>query len=376
VSSSDTERVRVSTLELFFDLVFVFTITQLTSVLAEHPTGEGLLQVVLMLTVIWWMYDAFAWLTNAIPPERPARRLFLLAGMAAFFVVSLAIPGAFTDEGVAFAAAYIVVVCVHTGLYVGAAAFPTFAAVLGFARFNIVTALLVLAAALVGDDAIEYALWLLAIAVIVVTPWLIGGSGDPGIQVSHFVERHGLVVIIALGESVVAVGIGASHLPVTVEMVAIAVLGLALSACLWWAYFGGGEEAAERAFTATRGGARIRAAIFGFFYCHLLMLLGIIAIAAALESAIAHPFDALDFARALSLGGGTALFLAGEVLFSRLLGIARAGGRAVAAALALATIPLGTVSALLQLAVLTAALALCLIAEAQGESRRLISPAA
>jgi low temperature requirement protein LtrA len=207
--------------------------------------------------------------------------------------------------------------------------------------------------------------------VIVVTPWVTTGPSDPGIQVSHFVERHGLVVIIALGESVVAVGIGASHLPVTIEMVAIAVLGLGLSACLWWAYFGGGEEAAERAFTATYGRGRMRAAILGFFYCHLLMLLGIIAIAAALESAIAHPFDALGFARALSLGGGTALFLAGEVLSSRLLGIGGAGGRTVAAALALATIPLGTFSALVQLGALTCALALCLVAEAQGERRRI-----
>jgi low temperature requirement protein LtrA len=329
-----------------------------------------------MLTVIWWMYDGFAWLTNAMPPERPARRLFLLAGMAAFFVVSLAVPRAFSDEGIAFAAAYLVVVCVHAGLYVGAAAFPTVGAVFRLTRFNLAIALLIFAGALVGDDAIEYALWLLALAVIVVAPRLIGVSGDPGIEVTHFVERHGLVVIIALGESVVAVGIGASHLPITVEMVAIAALGLALSACLWWAYFGEGDEAAERAFTATRGRGRMRAAIFGFFYCHLLMLLGIIAIAAALESAIAHPFDALDFALALSLGGGAALFLAGEVLFSRVLGIARARGRAAAAALALATIPLGTVSALLQLGVLTVALALCLVAEAQGESERLIRRAA
>jgi low temperature requirement protein LtrA len=356
------EQVRVSTLELFFDLVFVFTITQLTSVLADEPTAKGVLRVVLMLTAIWWMYDAFAWLTNAMPPNRLARRLFLLGGMACFFVLSLAIPRAFSGDGVTFAIAYLVVICVHAGLYTGAAAWPTFRDVLGFARFNATAAVLILAAGIVGGTW-QYVLWAAALAVIVSVRWLLHGPGDP-ITASHFVERHGLVVIVALGESVVAVGIGARSQSVSGEMIAVAVLGLALSACLWWTYFGGDEEEAERAMAATPVPNRARVALDGFYSAHLLILFGIIAVAAALEQAIAHPFDPLDFAHALFLGGGAAGFLLGDVLFCRVLAIPHSVWRIVGAALALATIPLGTAgSALLQLAALVLALAACLAAE-------------
>jgi len=108
---------RVSTLELFFDLVFVFTITQLTTVLSDDPTPRGLLRVVLMLGVIWWMYDAYAWLTNAVAPDRTARRLLLLGGMAGFLVLAMSVPQAFSGGGVAFGLACLVVVCVHAGLF-------------------------------------------------------------------------------------------------------------------------------------------------------------------------------------------------------------------------------------------------------------------
>jgi low temperature requirement protein LtrA len=362
-SASSDDEVRVSTLELFFDLVFVFTITQLTAVLAGHPDGERLLQVTLMLAVIWWMYDAFAWLTNAMPPDRAARQLFLLAGMAAFFVISLTIPHAFGEDGVAFALAYLVVVAVHAGLYRGAAAWPTLRDVWRFARFNVAIAGLIMVGAAIGDDAAEYALWLVAVAAIFVGRLLIRPS-DP-IKPSHFIERHGLVVIVALGESVVAVGIGASHGDaVDVGLVVVAVLGLALSACLWWVYFGGDEERAVRAFAAIPLERRAPLSIDAFYYAHGLILLGIVAVAAALEHAIDDPGHTLDFALALALGAGTAAFLAGDVLFCRILRMTVSGWRLVAAALALATIPLGTAgSAVLQLAVLVAALGVCVACE-------------
>jgi low temperature requirement protein LtrA len=361
VTTAD-EEVRVSTLELFFDLVFVFTITQLTALLAEHPDAERLLQVVLMLVVIWWMYDGFAWLTNAIPPNRPVRQLFLLGGMAGFLVISLTIPHAFGDDGVAFAIAFLVIVVVHAGLFRGAVAWPTWRDVWRLARFNILIGLLILGGALIGDDAWEYALWMVALGII----WLVPRLAEPSdpIRPSHFIERHGLVVIIALGESVVAVGIGASGEDVDPGLVAIAVLGLALSASFWWIYFGGDEERAERAFAAVPPDQRAPLAVNAFYYAHLLIILGIIAVAAALEHAIAEPGHALDFELALALGAGAALFVAGDVLFCRLLRMSVAGWRLLAAALALATIPLGTSgSALLQLAVLVGALALCVACE-------------
>jgi low temperature requirement protein LtrA len=357
------DELRVSTLELFFDLVFVFTITQLTAVLVAKPTGESLAQVVLMLTAIWWMYGAFAWLTNAVPPDRTALRLPLLAGMLAFFAISLTIPTAFGENGVVFACAYLVVIAVHTVLYMQAAGW-TVAGVWSFARMNMVAGALILVGAIIGG-ATEYALWSVAVAIFALVPALVPEEAG-WLRPSHFVERHGLVVMVALGESVVAVGIGASHIDLTWQLLAVASLGLTLSAELWWVYFMGDDREAEdalRAMTPTRW--EFYVANVAYYWAHLLMLLGIIGLAAGLERAIGHAFDPLSFARALELGGGTALYLAGHAVFRAVLGLSFKPWRALAAVLALGTIPLGTAtSALAQLAVLVAALGACMVAEA------------
>src|SRR5918995_940979 len=311
--AAQDQEVRVSTLELFFDLVFVFTITQLTAVLAGEPTGESLGQVVLMLILIWWMYGGFLWLTNAVPPNRTPLRLLLLSGMATFFAISLAIPNAFDGDGVIFAGAYLAVVIIHMGLYMQSATWSV-AGVWSFARLNLVQAILVLAGAIAGGEW-QYISWGLAVLIIAATPALITESGG-WIRSSHFVERHGLVVIVALGESVVAIGIGASHLEVNAELLAVAALGLVLAAELWWTYFGGDGEEAERALRVTRPKLRTWLLVnAAYYWAHLLLLLGIIAVAAGLEHAIAHAFDSLSFARALTLGGGAALFFCGHVLY-------------------------------------------------------------
>jgi low temperature requirement protein LtrA len=358
------EEVRVSSIELFFDLVFVFTITQLTALLASAPNGESLGQIALMLTSIWWMYAAFAWLTNAVPPDRAALRLPLLAGMAAFFAISLTIPTAFSGDGVVFAGAYLVVIAVHTVLYTQSASWSV-AGVWSFARMNLVAGGLILAGTIIGGAA-EYVLWGLAVPIFAITPALVPESAG-WIKPSHFVERHGLVVIVALGESVVAVGIGASGLGITWQMLAVATLGLALTAELWWVYFGGDDQEAEgalRRMTPTR--REFFSANLAYYWAHLLILLGIVCVAAALERAIAHPYDSLDFARALALGGGTAVYLLGHALFRRFLGLSFRPWRGLGILLALATIPLGTsASALAQLAVLVAALGVCLAAEGE-----------
>jgi low temperature requirement protein LtrA len=351
--------VRVSTLELFFDLVFVFTITQLTSVLAHDPHWDGLLRVVVMLVVIWWMYGGYAWLTNVVAPDRLAYQFLLLGGMAAFLVVSLAVPTAFDGGGLAFGLGYLAVVLIHAGLFTRSQAGEAASAILKVAPLNLAAALAITLAGVVGDVPRDV-LWGLAVAVIVL-PSL--RPPDPRFQLNptHFVERHGLVVIVALGESVVAVGIGASAHPLTTGLVAVAILGLALSACFWWAYFGEGED--ERALAAMVGAGRDRArlALFGFYHWHLLILLGIIGLSSALERAIGHPSGSLVVGRAVELGGGAALFLIGDAMFRRTLRIGTARWRLAAAALALATIPLGTAgSALLQLVALTVAIGACL----------------
>jgi low temperature requirement protein LtrA len=353
---------RVSTLELFFDLVFVFTITQLTSLLSDDPSARGLLRVVLILGVIFWMYGGYAWLTNAVMPDRVTRRVVLLAGMAGFLVLALAIPRAFSSGDLAFGLAYLLVVAIHTGLYSRAGVAPTLRALLRLAPLNLVSALLVLAAVVVAGTA-GYLLWAAAFTLEWVTP-ILAGTGGFRVAPAHFVERHGLVVIVALGESIVAIGIGAADLPVDLALTSVAVLGLLLAACLWWAYFGGDDTRAEHALDAVPQERRGAVAVRAFGYCHLVMLLGIIALAAGLKDAIGHAFDRLDLAHALLLSGGAALFLAGDVLFRRVLRIGPGQARAAAAALALATVPLGlTVSALAQLVVLVAALGGSLLAE-------------
>jgi low temperature requirement protein LtrA len=358
---------RVSTLELFFDLVFVFTITQLTTVLVDEPNGRGLAQVVLMLGLIWWMYGGYAWLTNAVAPDSTGRRFLLLGGMAGFLVMALSIPDAFDGSGAAFGIAYLGVVLIHAGLFTRASSEGAARAILGLAPYNIGTALLALAGGVAGGDA-TYVLWGLAFLGEWVAPRFSAPVGDFAVAPAHFVERHGLVVIVAIGESVVAIGIGASGLAVDVELAAVAVLGLLLSACLWWAYFGGGDdERAERALATAPPGRRSLMALNGFGVWHMPILLGIIAAAAGIKKVTGHPGEHLHFAQALSLGGGVALFMLGDLLFRRTLAIGALRWRSAAVAAALVTLPLGLgVSAAAQLLALVAFMAAALALDARS----------
>ncbi len=369
MSAPAGEAARVSTLELFFDLVFVFTITQLTAVLFADPTARGLLRVSLMLGVIWYMYGGYAWLTNAVAPDRAGRRLLLLGGMAAFLVLALTIPRAFSGGGPAFGLAYVAAVAVHAALFTRAASGGVVRAILRLAPFNLASALLVLFAETLGGAA-EYAVWALALALQWTASRLASGGGFE-VAPAHFVERHGLVVLIALGESVVAVGTGALRLPVDAPLAGVAVLGLGLNACLWWAYFGGDDGRAERALDEAARARRPALALTAFGYGHLPLLLGVIAVASALREATGRPFADLDGPRALALAGGVSLFLLGEALFRRSLGIGLGRWRAVMGVLALATIPLGVaVAAVAQLAALVGLLVAGFAAEYAAAKRR------
>jgi len=361
--AADPEPGRVSTLELFFDLVFVFTITQLTTVLVTDPTPRGVLQVALMLGVIWWMYGGYAWLTNAVAPDGTGRRLLLLGGMAAFLLLALVIPRAFAGGGAAFGLAYLVVVGVHAALFTRTSSESAVRAILRIAPFNIASALLILAAG-VGGGLLEYGLWALAFALEWVTPSVARTEGFE-IRAAHFVERHGLVVIVAIGESVVAIGIGAAGLPIDAGLVVVAVLGLALNACLWWTVFGGDDDVrAERALEDAPLARRPTLALHAFGYWHLPLLFGIIAIAAGLKKATGLPSGPLEAAAAIQLAACVAVFLIAAALVCRTLGISHGPWRGLAAVLVLFTTPLGVwLSATAQLAGLVALLVAMLIAE-------------
>jgi low temperature requirement protein LtrA len=330
---------RVTTLELFFDLVFVFTITQLTTVFSNSPDVAGLLRVVLMLTVIWWMYGGYAWLTNAVRADTPARRLALLGGMGAYLALALTIPRAFAGSGLEFGVAYLVVVAVHSILFTRAAGMSA-RTLVRLSSSNVSAAAIVVAGGAAGGTA-QYVLWAVAGLFEWLLPTLRRTEGGFEVVPAHFVERHGLVIIVAIGESVVAVGFGAAHLPVDADLLAGALAGLALSACLWWAYFGTDAERAERALGALHGASRSRAALLAFGYWHLLMLLGIVAVASAERHATGHALSGLSWARAAILAGGVAVYCAGDALFRRELRLGRPRVRAVAAALVLTAIPIG-----------------------------------
>jgi low temperature requirement protein LtrA len=365
---------RVTTLELFFDLVFVFTLTQLTTVLYLAPNGRGLLEVVLMLGVIWWMYGGYAWLTNAVSSHTVARRLLLLGGMAAYFVLALSIPSAFESTGLAFGLAYLVIVAIHTALFTRATAAGAARAILSLAPYNLSAALAVLAGGAVGGNT-QYVLWGAAGLYEWLTPVIRGTSGF-SIAPAHFVERHALVVIVAIGESVVAIGFGASQLPVNGSLVAVAVVGLALSACLWWLYFGGDAGGAEAALVALPQLERAVAALRAFGYWHLPMLLGIVAVAAVEREATAQPFSSLTWSRSAILAGGVAAYLAGDIAFRRELGIGRVGWRAAAVPASLAVIPVGVaLSPFAETAFLVALLVAVVAAEATVD-RRAATPGA
>ena len=255
---------RVTTLELFFDLVFVFTLTQLTTVLFEAPNGRGLLRLIVMLGVIWWMYGGYAWMTNAVNADTLPRRLVLFAAMGAYFMLALSIPDAFGGTGLAFGVAYLLIVILHSALYTQATVASAVQAILTLAPYNLFAGLVVLTGGALGGTA-QYVLWGAAGVFEWLTPLFRSASGFL-IAPAHFVERHSLVVIIAIGESVVAIGFGASHLPVDGSLVAVATVGLALNAGLWWLYFGGDDERAEHVLAALPQLERAQAAVRAYGY--------------------------------------------------------------------------------------------------------------
>src|ERR687898_3073917 len=287
---AEERTVRVSSLELFFDLVFVFTLTQLTGLLADDPTWTGLAKVVLLLSLIWWIYDGYVWLTNTVALDVLGHRLLLLGGMGGFLLMALAIPTMFDDGGLAFGLGYLAVVSLHGWLYLRATSASEAEAIRGIVPYNLAAALMLVAAG-VTHGALMWALVVAPAVLLWFVPYIARMEGFK-VAASHFVERHGLVVIVALGESIVVLGAGAGGAEVGLELGLIAILGLALSAALWWTYFSH-EEAIERAMADAAAAERPRLAIL-FGYVHILLLFGIVLVATGLKKAIPEPLDSLS----------------------------------------------------------------------------------
>ncbi len=355
---------RVGPLELFFDLVFVFAITQVTAYIAKDPTGDGLARGLLVLGAVWWAWVAYSWLTNSLDTERDDVRLVMFTAMGAMFVVSLSIPHAFNDNALLFAMAYFVVRAAHILLYGYAANDTGVRQAVKRLAPSAATACALLVVASFFDGAPQGALWIAAIAIDFAGP-AIGGMQGWRLHPGHFAERHALVVIIAFGESIVATGLGAEGIPLGTTVVASAIFGVVIAAALWWAYFDVVAIVAERHLRERVGVAQLKMARDSYSYIHLIMIAGIVLLAVGAKKTILAVDEPLKMVPAVALCGGVGLYLLGHIAF-RLRNIGTLNRqRLVVAGLALALIPVATsLDAVITVGLLAALLASLIAYEA------------
>lgn len=332
----------VRPLELFFDLVFVLGFTQCTALMIKLHSWEGIERGVLALALLWWAWVGYSWLTSVIDPEEGVVRLAMFGAMAAMLVVALALPNAFDGGAVLFVSAYAVVRGLHGVLFVVAShedramrhSVLTHTTTTGFALAG-----LAVGTQLDGD--VRVVVWAVSLAVDVVGPALVGIDGWRLVP-AHFAERHNLVIILALGESVIALGAGSDR-DLTAGVVTAAVLGIAVTAAYWWTYFDVVWQVnARRLSQAEQGRARNAYARDCYSYLHFPMVTGIVLTALGIHEVLAHHDEQLDAVHAFALVGGVAIYLLGHV------GLRLRGARSlntrrlIIAAVALLLVPLAT----------------------------------
>jgi low temperature requirement protein LtrA len=329
---------RSTPVELLWDLVFAFALTQVTALIAEQPSWEGAGRGLILLALVWWAWSAFVWAVNAQASGGEEPRVVLLAATGAIFLAGLALPRAFGSEGLLFAGAYAAVRLLHLGLYVQAsrAGRAGRAAISGFAATVVAGLVLLLAGALAPGGGARAGLWLAALAIDYAGPaWLTRERlrGLQRVAVSHFAERYGLFVIICLGESIVSAGAGAlagpggsTHALRPAAVLAAAAL-LAATAGLWWAYFAGAAEAAQERLR--EHGDPVLAAADAYSYLHVPIVAGVILFAAGARLLLRTGAGAgLPIAGRLALCAGIALYLLGHLAFLVRLGVPEAAGLA------------------------------------------------
>ncbi len=359
VSAVMREDEQVTPLELFFDLVFVLALTQCTTLISHQPTWGGVLKGILVLGMLWWSWVGYAWLTSVVDPQEGAVRLVMFVAMAAFLVASLCVPGAFGAEALAFACAYGVVRGAHIVLFLLASdRDPGLRrSVNGLAASTAIAVILLFLAALASGD-LRIGIWGLALVLDAGGPYLFGADGWKLVP-AHFVDRHAAIVIIALGESIAAIGVGArTHLGIGV--IAAAVLGVLVAAMLWWVYFDiAALVAGRRLERATEGREQNEIARDAYSYLHFPMVVGIGLLAVGLRQTLGHVDDRLGLIPAAALLGGASMYLLAHVAFRWRNMKTLSVRRLVCAAVLLALLPLATsLSALASLALLAAVLVL------------------
>jgi low temperature requirement protein LtrA len=315
---------RVSTIELFFDLVFVYAITQVTQLMADHLSPLGVGQGVAMLAVLWWCWCSYAWLGTTIHVDHGIARLAMFGAMAVMFLVSLTIPEAFADHAGGlfapglFVGCYALVRLLHLVAYLGAARRdPALRRVLLRMFVGLLPSVVLLAVATLLSGPWQLGLWVAALLADYLNVYLAGPDGWRLNSPAHFAERFGLIVIIALGESVVAIGIGIGALPMSWPVVGAAVCGLALAAGMWWTYFDVVARVSEHRLTRATGTERTKLATDSYTFLHLPLIAGIVLVALGLKKALLYvadtehhaPGEALHGVPIWTLTGGLALYL-------------------------------------------------------------------
>ena len=380
VGPHSEEGARVTTFELFFDLVFVFSFTQVSALMATaHVAGYGALGVVqgvTVLSMLWGVWVSFGWLANQTRADRGLVRVGFIAAAVTVFTLALVIPSSFPVLGEAKGSAFVLVACyvvarlIHATVYVKAAGDD-----IALRRQVLITACTSLppAGALLFFGAAvgapwQTALWLLAFAVDAVIVYITSAHGEWRVHsASHWTERYGLIIMLGLGESVVAIGVGAAQSEFSVPLVAGATLAVGLAFALWWAYFERMEPAAEPIMARAKGQERARLATDAFTYLHLVLLAGIILTALGIEVAIRHVTEfehGFGWFGAIALAGGLALYFAGTGFYWRRMAGWWPWTRMGSGVLLLASIPiLASLSALVSLTVITALVAVLLFVE-------------
>ena len=305
---------RVTPLELFFDLVFVFAITQVTTLMSRDLTWRGIGRGLLVLAALWWAWTGYAWLTNTLEPEEGPVRAGMFGAMAAMLVAALAVPDAFGADAVLFGVAYVLVRVLNLALYaIAGKRDPDFLhTVARFAPTAAVGPALILVAGFL-DGAVQITLWVIAIVALYSGPLIDRGRGWQ-ISPAHFAERYGLIVIIALGESIVSIGFATEGIALAPSIVTAAILGLAVIAALWWAYFDVMALLALRQLSETSGATRARLARDYYSYLHMPMIAGIVLFALGLKITTRDVREPLAAVAAVALCGGLSLYFLAHVV--------------------------------------------------------------
>ena len=312
------EERRTSPVELLWDLVFVFAVTQVTALLAHDLTWSGFGKAMLVLALMWWAWSAFVWAANAQDPNSATLRASLFVAMILIFIAGLAVPHAFSDDATLFALTYAGVRFLHLALYADASrrGNASWAAIAGFAATVVAGMALLIVGSLVDDLTLRASLWTAAAAIDYAGPaWLTRERlrGLQQIAVAHFAERYSLFIIICLGESVIAIGVGATGRELDTGLVAAVALSLVITIGMWWTYFDRFAASAEERLR--NHSDPVLAAADGYSYLHLLIVAGIIIFAVGVKAAIAQVGEPLPDPERLALCGGVALYLAGHLAF-------------------------------------------------------------